>query len=201
MGLSGSGKSTLVALLQRLYDPTGGQVRAVTASLGHGVLVLVCCGMLGPQPAHCAEQGICWWEQSDLNPLRDEIWQLQKQLLGCRCSLMGLHWTKLTRSGTAARSGLCPRTPACSPPLWPPTSRMAAPTEHRRADCLIVHRGQAAASWVSSVPTDSTWRHALGLQVRTLPIPSVSDRRRHTTCLLLTNVAAMISFGHLDRSE
>ena len=35
VGLSGSGKSTLVALLQRLYDPTGGQVRAVAALLGH----------------------------------------------------------------------------------------------------------------------------------------------------------------------
>ena len=34
VGLSGSGKSTLVALLQRLYDPTGGQVRAVPALLG-----------------------------------------------------------------------------------------------------------------------------------------------------------------------
>jgi ABC-type multidrug transport system fused ATPase/permease subunit len=28
VGLSGSGKSTLVALLERLYDPTQGQVRA-----------------------------------------------------------------------------------------------------------------------------------------------------------------------------
>ena len=37
VGLSGSGKSTLVALLQRLYDPTGGKVRE---------LWLPCCGMV-----------------------------------------------------------------------------------------------------------------------------------------------------------
>ena len=33
VGLSGSGKSTLVALLERLYDPDEGQVRASTLSL------------------------------------------------------------------------------------------------------------------------------------------------------------------------
>ena len=119
VGLSGSGKSTLVALLQRLYDPTGGQVRAVAALLGHGFLLLVCCGMLCPQAPHCVEQDICWSQNT-------------KALLHrCRCSLMGLPWMKLTPSGTGARLGLCPRTPACSPPLWPPTSHMAAPTERR----------------------------------------------------------------------
>ena len=36
VGESGSGKSTVVSLLERYYDPQGGQVRAVVGNSVHG---------------------------------------------------------------------------------------------------------------------------------------------------------------------
>ena len=68
VGLSGSGKSTLVALLQRLYDPTGGQVRAVAALLGHRFLLLVRFGVLCPQAPHRAQQDICCFARKIKQP-------------------------------------------------------------------------------------------------------------------------------------